>query len=76
MGKCLAGSGSQQDAVGSPSARFPFQLPLGLCGRMVKIVIGAWGQGASRFPARRGDALLLSDASPATPPPQGSPPPA
>lgn len=42
---------------GDPSVCFPFQLPLGLSGRAVKIVIGAFGQGALLFPARRGDTL-------------------
>lgn len=36
---------------------------------MVKIVIGASGQGASLFPARRGDALLPSGINPPSPPP-------
>lgn len=64
MGKCLEALGSQQDAVGTPSVQFPFQLPPGLWGRMVKIVIVAWGRGASLFPARRGDALLPRGATP------------
>lgn len=57
MGKCLDALGSQQDAAGTPNVCFLFQLPLGLCGRAVKIVIGAFRQGASLFPARRGDTL-------------------
>lgn len=67
MGKCLEALGSQQDSVGTPSVWFPFQLPLGCGGRVVKIVIGASGQGASLFPARRGDALLPSGTNPPSP---------
>lgn len=64
MGKCLDALGSQQDAAGTPSVSFPFQLPLGLWGRAVKIVIGAFGQGASLFPSKRGDALPCTPLSP------------
>lgn len=64
MGKGLEVLVSQQDSVGTPSVWFPFQLPLGLWGRVVKIVIGASGQGTSLFPARRGDAVLPSGVTP------------
>jgi hypothetical protein len=73
MGKCPEALGSQQDTVGTPSMLFPFQLPLGPWGRRVKIVIGALGQGALPFPARRGDALLPRRAALMHPPPSAWP---
>lgn len=47
MGTCLEVLGGQQGTVGTPSTQFPFQLPLGLWGRVAEIGIGASGQGAS-----------------------------
>lgn len=67
MGKCLEALGRQQDSVGTPSVWLPLQLPLGRWGRAVKIIIGASGQEASLFPARRGDALPPSGATPHAP---------
>lgn len=59
--------GDPQGAVSFPAAPGPWR-------RVVKIVIGARGQGASLFPARRGDALLPSDADSAPLPPTPPPP--
>lgn len=68
MGKCRQASGSQQNAVETPSVRFPFQLPLGLWGRTVKIVIGALGsRGLAFLCAGRGDTLLPSGGAPTRP---------
>lgn len=68
MGKCRQASGSQQNAVETPSVRFPFQLPLGLWGRTVKIVIGALGsRGLAFLCAGRGDTLLPSSGAPTRP---------
>lgn len=64
MGKCLEALGSQQDAVGTPSMRVPFQLPLGLWGRTVKIVIGARGQGCLAFPCQEGRHSASQQCSP------------
>lgn len=44
-----------------PQGEVSFPAAPGPWGRVVKIEIGARGQGASLFPARRGDALLPSD---------------
>lgn len=59
MGKCRQASGSQQNAVETPSVRFPFQLPLGLWGRTVKIVIGALGSRGLAFLCQEGEILCF-----------------
>ena len=72
MGKRPGALGSRQDAVGTPRGAVSFPAAPEPWGRVVKIVIGASGQGASFSPARRETLCfpVMRTPRPSPPPPK------